>query len=200
MIVNKFFRLIVVFIVLLGSFSFSVRRSYACSCAVDPSLTAREQHLANLNRPYIEVVFVGTVVEIDDPHRARDIISSADLLDVRFEVEALFKGEAGSTIEVKTFRDEASCGYNFTEGGRYLVFIDGDSKTDFCSGNIASPSANILVLLGDATPPTVTDVQVQPETPAAREWSPIWIWTGIGALILLSSYVAFKKSQGPNIG
>jgi hypothetical protein len=66
-------------------------------------------------------VFAGEVVAIvpveDDP--------ASDYLAVTFEVDRVWKGVSQSPLTVETHRDEATCGYPFQEGERYLVYAHG---------------------------------------------------------------------------
>ncbi|WNS41187.1 hypothetical protein LOS79_19315 [Paenibacillus sp. MMS20-IR301] len=86
--------------------------TYACSCVVpDPPLAAMENSAA---------VFEGTVISIKKP--GGNIISSADPVQVTFQVGVRWKGEMGEKLTLSTARSEESCGFEFTEGGRYLVY------------------------------------------------------------------------------
>ncbi len=55
----------------------------------------------------------------------------------RFRVDGVWKGEAGSSIEVRSERSAVSGGYEFEPGERYLVFasrnLDDTLRTGLCS-------------------------------------------------------------------
>ncbi|MEK3795717.1 hypothetical protein MKX42_28625 [Paenibacillus sp. FSL R7-0204] len=86
--------------------------TYACSCAVSPSpLEAMEKSAA---------VFEGTVVSIKEKFKIMQ--SSADPVQVTFQVGARWKGEMGERVTVTTAQAEESCGFQFTKGERYIVY------------------------------------------------------------------------------
>ncbi|MEK5034397.1 hypothetical protein MKY96_23315 [Paenibacillus sp. FSL R7-0302] len=90
--------------------------TYACSCAVSPSpLEAMEQSAA---------VFEGTVVSIKEKFKIMQ--SSADPVQVTFQVGARWKGELGEKVTVTTASSGASCGFEFTKGERYIVYAGGE--------------------------------------------------------------------------
>lgn len=100
----------------------------ACSCAgpIEPKDAAER----------VDAVFVGVVREIDRPGGL--IVSSADEVRVTIEVSAVHKGDVPATVQVSTVRSSASCGYEFAEGERYLVFARGgmgELSTGLCEGN-----------------------------------------------------------------
>ncbi|MEK4518194.1 hypothetical protein NSS64_23135 [Paenibacillus sp. FSL H8-0122] len=90
--------------------------TYACSCAVSPSpLEAMEKSAA---------VFEGTVVSIKEKFKIMQ--SSADPVQVTFQVGARWKGELGEKVTVTTASSGASCGFEFTKGERYIVYAGGE--------------------------------------------------------------------------
>lgn len=94
--------------------------TYACSCAVSPSpLEALDKSTA---------VFEGTVVSIKEKFKLMQ--SSADPVQVTFQVGARWKGEVGERVTVTTAQSGASCGFEFTEGERYIVYAGGEEAED----------------------------------------------------------------------
>jgi hypothetical protein len=69
-------------------------------------------------------VFVGEVVEINN--------SLTDTL-ITFNVERIWKGTKSERIVVRTRNRGKTCGYNFKEGERYLVYADEELRTSTCS-------------------------------------------------------------------
>lgn len=91
--------------------------SLACSCAGPPPLTE------DLNRK--TAVFAGKVIRMETPTKLF-IRSSADPVEVTFEVSTVWKGELKSKTIVYTALDSASCGYEgFEVNKEYLVFAYG---------------------------------------------------------------------------
>ena len=83
--------------------------------------------------------------------------SSADPVSVKFNVSRVWKGPRSDTITIKTVRSEASCGYEFEEGRRYIVFAR-NGETGLCSRTAGLGNAVAdLAALGDGW---------QPESPA----------------------------------
>ncbi|MEV0455567.1 hypothetical protein [Catellatospora methionotrophica] len=94
----------------------------ACSCA--------EPNTAE-NTAWADLVFVGVVVDVDRPAFS---MSSGDLMTARLTVEQVRKGSATGHVEVKTAIEGPSCGFDFVEGSRYLIYSR-DGQTSLCSGN-----------------------------------------------------------------
>jgi LPXTG-motif cell wall-anchored protein len=90
------------------------------------------------------VVFSGEVVNMESSGSA---FSSAAPVRVELDVSRVWKGPAYETLTVETARSGASCGYDFDEGRRYLVYADKSSLPE--SGN----SESLQVGLCDATRP-----------------------------------------------
>lgn len=100
----------------------------ACSCAgpVSPEQAAEQ----------VDAVFVGVVRKIDRPWRLFG--SSADPVWVTVDVSEVHKGDLPATVRVATASESASCGYEFVEGRRYLIFARGGAdelSTGLCDGN-----------------------------------------------------------------
>ncbi|WP_238652384.1 hypothetical protein [Paenibacillus piscarius] len=92
--------------------------TYACSCAVPSSpVEAMEKSTA---------VFEGTVTSMEKSSKL--VQSSGDPVYVTFLTGAHWKGEVGEQITVSTAQSSASCGFEFTEGERYLVYARGGAE------------------------------------------------------------------------
>lgn len=106
----------------------SARPVHACSCAPASDLGSYRS---------ADVVFTGDAVEHRDPRTGERLVSTADPLFWRFEVESVDKGRVPEVVEVATARDGGACGYGFREGGRYQVFArSGEDRlqTGLCDG------------------------------------------------------------------
>ena len=81
-------------------------------------------------------MFVGKVVAIQTPdprlRNGEQVISSADPVTVEFDVIKVWKGPLRETLTVDTERSEISCGFEFKEGRRYVVYAY-DGYTGFCT-------------------------------------------------------------------
>ncbi|CAM2903118.1 hypothetical protein PASE110613_06865 [Paenibacillus sediminis] len=101
-----------IFILLFGHSTYTS----ACSCAVSPSVSGEFQMQT--------AVFSGKVVSIALPNTVMK--STADPIQVNFEVFEVWKGDVGRKISITTARDSASCGFDFVEGQQYLVYAGGE--------------------------------------------------------------------------
>lgn len=155
--------------------------AFACSCA---GYTPAEAFAA------ADAVFVGRVVEVDESVFG-PIIGSADPVTVTFDVSSVRKGSVPANAKVQTARDGASCGYDFAEGGFYLVHASaGDPlTTGLCSGNEVV-GAELATGLSGGYPPA-------PPVPD----EPLWPWgLGLGGAVLLLALAAFllRRRQRPS--
>jgi len=106
------------------------------------------------------LVFTGTVTHVD-VHSGPLVFSTADPVDVLFDVETVYKGAPTRTTAVSTVAGAATCGYEFQAGRRYTVFAwlrDGKLDAGSCNGNVEGPIDPQSYLLGsgylpDADPP-----------------------------------------------
>lgn len=93
----------------------------ACSCVELTPSEAFER---------ADSVFVGEV----DSFKVRSGIfgqSSIDPATANFKVNEVWKGPQQARLTVRTMRSEASCGFEFVEGFRYLVYAR-DGQTGLC--------------------------------------------------------------------
>jgi len=108
-----------------------VRAAPACACSCR-ELT-QEEALA-----LADVVFAGTVTDVHSSATG-PIYSSADPVTVTFEVDTVQKGDVPASVQVQTVVSEISCGYEFRERSRYLVYVHVDQAgqwtTGLCNGN-----------------------------------------------------------------
>ncbi len=91
-----------------------------------------------------DCVFVGTMVQKVDPHKDDQILSSGDLVEYTFAVDFSWKAADLALVVIQSARSGVSCGYNFLEGRRYVVFASerrGVLMTGMCSGNTLSAAA-----------------------------------------------------------
>ncbi|MEV4414983.1 hypothetical protein [Catellatospora sp. NPDC049609] len=94
----------------------------ACSCAEPDPVE---------NAAWADLVFVGVVVDLDRPVFST---SSGDLMTARLTVERVDKGSAAGHVDVRTAIEGPSCGFDFVEGNRYLIYSR-DGQTSLCAGN-----------------------------------------------------------------
>src|ERR1043166_9080370 len=116
--------------------------AFACSCVAAPT---RAHYQAS------SLVFVGTAVNV---HSDQGAYVAAD-----FAVDALYKGDAGAHLTVRTPSSEAACGIAFLPGQRYTVFARGaPGKTpnaSLCDGT--SQDTKLLSSAGYVRPATRFD-------------------------------------------
>ncbi len=93
----------------------------ACSCARPGSPI---EALANA-----DAVFAGKAIAVQ---LLTNTNSSADPVTVSFDVDRVWKGRRQDTIVIKTVRSGISCGYEFEEGRRYIVYAY-DGETGLCT-------------------------------------------------------------------
>ena len=184
-------KLLIVFLLIFPFVvNFSTTSSYACSC-IQPG-TAEE----GMDRS--DFVFSGKVIEIQDSNANLFSQSSADLLEVHFEVSSTWKGVNETEVLVYTERESASCGFNFTIEVEYLVYgneHDGKNRVSLCSKtSVLSDAAADLNALGEGQKPSeVVDIKEK----INKENSmgvPITIFAVVVVLIILSSYLLVKRN------
>lgn len=111
----------------------------ACSCVEFSPAQAFER---------ADSVFVGEVVSFN----IRSGLfgqSSVDPSTVEFSVSEVWKGPRQETLTIRSVRSEASCGYEFQEGLRYLVYAR-EGQTGLCDGtSLAFHASEHLAALGD---------------------------------------------------
>lgn len=102
--------------------------AHACTCA---SSGSPREAMADA-----DAVFFGKVAAIQTPSpRLKNgewVISSADPVTVEFDVIKVWKGSLRKIMTIETERSEISCGFEFKEGRRYVVYAY-DGYTGLCT-------------------------------------------------------------------
>jgi hypothetical protein len=146
---GKSLYLLFILTVTFGIMSAAPERAHACSCVVNPDVkTSLENHNA---------VFEGTVTAKKEPTKLFTY-SSADPVTYTFKVNEVWKGKVAPSLTVTSAWSEASCGFEFKEGNRYLVYARDNGKTlevSLCSRTAAysSASGDLAELGTGSTPP-----------------------------------------------
>ncbi len=121
-------RIVLVTAVAVGSIPLWAGAAHACSCVQMSSRDALRE---------FPVVFAGTVTGASDPEGNDKIVSSAQAVTYTFDVDSAAKGDVERTMDVNAARGGASCGIEFDEATRYLVFAyrenSGDLWTNVCT-------------------------------------------------------------------
>ena len=157
--------------------------AYACSCAPPPS--------PSLERDRADAVFSGTALDVDT--FALPLLDQSGLpVRVTFEVNGVWKGDLSQRVVVRTARDEAACGYDFTVGKDYLVYArkgEDGLVTGLCDRTTArGNAAEDLAALGAPEPPLTVN-----------EGSPVWLRITLGGLLFflaMAGVLAFAILRG----
>lgn len=136
---------------------------FACSCAMVQS--AEKQVKDELERS--SAIFAGKVLTVTQPPE-KQIMSSADPVEVQFEVSEVWKGEVQKQTAVYTALSSASCGYeNFAEGVEYIVSAyesDSALHTTICNMTKQLDTAgDELKVLGEGKQPQPVAMNVKKE-------------------------------------
>ncbi|OMF24838.1 hypothetical protein BK133_22350 [Paenibacillus sp. FSL H8-0548] len=124
-------------------------RAAACSCVKPGSVQEADVRS--------DAVFEGTVTKVK-PTSARLLSSSVKAVKASFQVNEVWKGHVSPTIEVLTAEGSDSCGYEFVEGERYLVYATATGKAlevNLCSQTVLHSKADeqFMVLGSGSLPP-----------------------------------------------
>lgn len=133
--------------------------SFACSCVADDAAG----HVEGAT-----VVVSGTVTDVVPPPSTK-VMSSLDPATYVVDVDQVFKGQAGPTVEVLSPNSGASCGLeNVEPGRRYVVFASHQSMEGADTDHLW---ANLCGGTGPATPELLAAVEdvAGPPTTAAYE-------------------------------
>lgn len=165
--------------VLLGSFAIGPEQASACSCAFPGTVNEAKQNN--------DVVFDGTVKGKKEPVRLFTK-SSADPVTWAFEVHEIWKGKVSPSIEVTSAQSSASCGFEFQEGMRYIVYArnSGDSlEVSLCSRTaLHSAAGQDLAELG------IGSVPPQPGPGDATATSLWWVvWVGLATILAAAAII-----------
>ena len=135
--------------------------AYACLCS---SSGSPKEAMAKA-----DAVFFGRVTATTALNRPDGSLSSADPVTVEFDVIGVWKGPPRETLTVETERSGISCGFEFKEGRRYIVYTWGGNRTGVCTRT--APiwlAARDFAVLGRGSPPeSAPDARPNPEPVAA---------------------------------
>lgn len=171
----------------LGSFAIGPEQASACSCAMPGSVSeAKQNH---------DVIFDGTVSSKKEPTKLF-AKSSADPVTWTFEVHELWKGKVSPTISVTSAQSSDSCGYEFQEGSRYVVYArnSGDSlEVSLCSRTaLHSAAGQDLAELGAGSVPPQPQAG-QNDGAANSLW---WVlWVVIAAGLIAGIYIIRQRAR-----
>ena len=98
--------------------------AHACSCARSGSPSEAMEHA--------DMVFAGQVSSMAVHRKSPFTFSGDDPVTVEFQVNQVWKGPRNDVLTVQTEWMEISCGYEFEEGGRYIVYAH-EGWTGLCT-------------------------------------------------------------------
>jgi hypothetical protein len=128
------------FIVLLVVTNVGIAR--ACTCAEPGPGPCRLLKEAS-------AIFLGSVVDIENPPNQEPKVGDTGLSRYRFRVDEKFAGIKVTDVDIYSGRGGADCSYHFRPGEEYLVFAykgeDGRLSTSICSRTQPAESAQILL-------------------------------------------------------
>lgn len=167
-------------------------KSYACSCMAPGPVPEEVERSA--------AVFAGTVVEIKDKNALSLIKSSADLMEVKIEVEEVWKGQNKTPITVYTERNSASCGFEFALNQEYLVYAneeDGEFMVSLCSRTAPlSMATEDLQELGQGEIPVDQEEAANPDGDQPNSDNRLmFILIGGGSGLAVGMLIAFVMSR-----
>ncbi|OBR68244.1 hypothetical protein A7K91_10550 [Paenibacillus oryzae] len=177
--------MLLIFAVAIGLLATAPERAHACSCAMNADVkTSLENHNA---------VFEGTVTAKKEP-TALFFSSSADPVTYTFKVNEVWKGKVAPSITVTSAWSSASCGFEFKEGSRYLVYARDNGKTlevSLCSRTAAysSASGDLAELGTGSTPP---QPPYSPDSQGGFIW---WIIAAAAALFAGAGAIAVYRRK-----
>ena len=164
----------------VATFFHPLKPAYACSCmAPPPPLEARDG---------AQSVFSGTV---------SDIGADANGFLVTFDVEQFWKGPEGPQLTLSTPSSSASCGVEFVQGEKYLVYgsfaEDGQLNTNLCTRT--APIANAaddLAALGAGNAPSAEPTAPQTEISTGLPLLP-FVLGGVGLAVVAGAAVLLRR-------
>jgi len=173
-------------LVILASFSLgNLDRAFACSCVAPWPPT---EALAGAT-----AVFVGKVSNLDVSTGL--LTSSADPVEVTFQVSKVWKGPVHSTLLATTARSGASCGYGFERGQEYLVYARGtetELEVSLCSRTQPLSAADEdLAVLGQGNIPTAEAPDLSTQTLSYPPWVIAFGVIGVG--LVMAAFVLIRK-------
>lgn len=187
-------KLLLVVALVSTSIVFAPGSAFACSCA-EPLSDAEAEKDA-------DAVFAGTVTghEITRPIGGENPLGTQDVrmaLEVEwaFAVDTYVKGEPAEEIIIKSSGQGAACGFQFTEGERYLVFAyeddrdDGVLSTNSCTSTRSIHPEKLI-------PGTTVEELALPEVPPAEMPRPNenpWPTIATGVLGLIAAILVGRR-------
>lgn len=91
-----------------------ISSTFACSCMMNGSPEEASENYSN--------IFVGEVVEISESNIFEEWLWQMSQNTVRINVENSVKWQNGDVMVVQTPQSSASCGYNFEQWEKYIVY------------------------------------------------------------------------------
>lgn len=177
-----------VLVVMALSLLLPIRMAHACSCVPPPG--DREAMLST------DVVFSGTVTEVADPEGDKKIVSSGRPVTYSFHVDAVAKGEVAADESVTSAADGSSCGAEFRDGGRYIVFADenknGELTTSLCSNTRPLAENEEIDFVSTREPAGGGSTADGPRT---GEGVPAIAWLGIAAILGIGAVTFFATRR-----
>ncbi|MPZ01095.1 MAG: hypothetical protein GEU97_24645 [Actinophytocola sp.] len=150
-----------------------------------------------------DVVFAGALLDREEPP-AGEIVSSGDLVTLTFAVSEVYKGQVGTTAQVRTAISGASCGLELDGEGPFLVFTqfgDDGLTASLCGGTRDLPET-VPAVLGEGRPPAGsggTEAVTHEESMSGIDGgTPMAVWLTGGAavaLIALLSYGMYRRRK-----
>nr|WP_304219282.1 hypothetical protein [Fredinandcohnia onubensis] len=175
--------LVLLFLIFIGLFP---RQASACSCAYPESVKDE------LNRK--TAVFSGKVIKMEDENKRSYIQSSADPIEVLFEVNESWKGVETSQVIVSAARSSASCGYEFELDKEYIVYAYGENdhlETGLCERTaLLSEAGEDLAILGQGKAPT-EQVDLQDELGNSN----LSLYLAICVILLVLGFLFRKRTK-----
>ena len=175
--------LVLLFLIFIGLFP---RQASACSCAYPESVEDE------LNRK--TAVFSGKVIKMEDENKRSYIQSSADPIEVLFEVNESWKGVETSQVIVSAARSSASCGYEFELDKEYIVYAYGEIdhlETGLCERTaLLSEAGEDLAILGQGKAPT-EQVDLQDELGNSN----VVLYLAISVILLVIGFLFRKRMK-----
>lgn len=179
------------FIIITTGLTMSPKQAYACSCAM-PASVAEE-----LGRS--DAVFDGTVVSGSKPTKWFKQ-SSADPVVWSFQAHEVWKGQVSSAMKVKSAQSGASCGFEFQQGQRYIVYardIGDGLEVSLCSRTALQTAASSdIAELGSGSIPPANAGEDGANSASPSVWFNV---IGLALLIVIAVYAGLRmKNKGLN--
>ncbi|MFE1625191.1 hypothetical protein ACFLFF_00430 [Brevibacillus reuszeri] len=183
---RRFVQVTILFLITLSSLIFTIPMPvYACSCAAPAPV---KEALAQA-----DAVFAGKVTEIVKPRpNVLGVISSADPVDVTFDVSQIWKGIETKRVTIVTALSSASCGFAFDMGKEYIVYSY-KNQDNFLETNICTRTQELTAASEDLASLGTGITPIQNEQPSTKENAP-YLWIS-GILVLVGVTYFFVKKR-----